>query len=159
MFFNPYSIVVAALLVFFIGFVWYHPKVFGTIWMHETGLTEDKLKHANMPKIFGFSLVFSFLIALSLPAMVIHQIGALQAAGGNSADPALLAFIEVHGSAFRTFKHGTLHGFLIGLFFVMPISAINGLYEQKSFKYILVTGGYWLLSLTLMGGIICAWKP
>lgn len=45
-----------------------------------------------------------------------------------------------------------------GLFFVLPITAINSLFEQKSWKYILVTSGYWMVSLTIMGAIICGWK-
>ena len=41
---------------------------------------------------------------------------------------------------------------------VLPITAINSLFEQKSWKYILVTSGYWMVSLTIMGAIICGWK-
>lgn len=157
MLFNPLSILVSAIVVFAVGFIWYHPKVFGTTWMQETGMTDEKIKQGNMFKIFGLSFIFSILVAFSLSPIVIHQFGALQATGGLETDPAFISFMEVHGSAFRTFKHGALHGFLMGLFFVIPITAINGLYEHKSWKYIMITGGYWLLSLTIMGAIICGW--
>lgn len=48
--------------------------------------------------------------------------------------------------------------FFAGLMFVLPVTAINGLFEHKSWKYILVTSGYWIVSLTIMGAIICGWK-
>ena len=155
---NYFAILVAAASSFVVGFIWYNPKVFGTIWMNEIGMTEEKASQANMAKVFGLSFVFAFMLAFMLPTIVIHQIGAAQLAGGNANDPALIAFLEVHGDMFRTFQHGALHGFLAALFFVLPVLAINGLYEQKSFKYIFVTSGYWMVTLTIMGAIICGWK-
>jgi hypothetical protein len=75
----------------------------------------------------------------------------------ESAKPSFAAFMADYGTAFRTFKHGALHGFMTGLFFAFPMLAINGLFERKSWKYIFVHAGYWILTLTIMGGIICAW--
>ncbi len=157
MLFNPIAVIVAALSTFIVGFIWYNPKVFGTIWMQESGMTEEKAKQGNMVKIFGLTLIFSLMIAFMLPTFVIHQIGALQASGGNSNDEAYLAFMQVHGESFLSFKHGALHGFILGVLFVLPITAINSLFEQKSWKYILITSGYWIVSLTIMGAIICSW--
>jgi hypothetical protein len=42
--------------------------------------------------------------------------------------------------------------------FVLPIIPINGFFEQKSWKYILITGGFWIVSLTIIGAIIHGWK-
>jgi hypothetical protein len=47
-FINPYAIIVAALSTLVTGSIWYNPKVFGTAWMHASGLTEAKLKTGNM---------------------------------------------------------------------------------------------------------------
>jgi len=58
--FNFYAVLVAALSSFVVGFIWYNPKVFGTIWMKESGMTEEKAKNGNMAKIFGLTFVFSF---------------------------------------------------------------------------------------------------
>ena len=41
---NYLAMAVAALTTLVVGFVWYHPKVFGTAWMHAAGLTEEELK-------------------------------------------------------------------------------------------------------------------
>lgn len=35
---NFLAILVAAVATFPIGFIWYNPKVFGTIWMREAGV-------------------------------------------------------------------------------------------------------------------------
>ena len=71
--------------------------------------------------------------------------------------PSYQAFMDDYGSSFRTFKHGALHGLLAGLFLVLPIVGTNGLFERKSWKYILINTGYWTVALIIMGAIICGW--
>jgi hypothetical protein len=46
---------------------------------------------------------------------------------------------------------------MTGLFLILPVLGINALYEWRSFKYTLVTGGYWVVCGMIMGGIICVW--
>ncbi|RKS00594.1 DUF1761 domain-containing protein [Flavobacterium sp. 102] len=160
--FNFYAVFVSALVTLVVGFVWYNPKVFGTIWMNETGMTEEKAKQSNMLKVFGLTIFYSLMLAFLMPALVVHQLGALGMIGGpefvTTAKPSYAAFLADYGNEFRTFKHGALHGFMSGLFLALPITAINGLFEQKSWKYILVNAGYWIVSMTIMGAIICGWK-
>ena len=158
--FNFYAVLVASLVTLLGGFVWYSPKVFGNIWMKETGMTEEKAKQSNMAKVFGLTIFYSLLLSLLMPALVIHQMGALGMIGGDPAlaKPSYTAFLADYGDAFRTFKHGALHGFMSGLFLALPITAINSLFEQKSWRYILINAGYWIVSMTIMGAIICGWK-
>ncbi len=157
---NFLALFVAALSTLVVGFVWYNPKVFGTIWMKESGMTEEKMKGGNMLLTFGISLLYAFFIGFVLQMLTIHQFGALGMVGGDPsiAKPSYEAFMADYGSAFRTFKHGALHGFMTGLFLVLPIIGTNALYEKRSFKYTLVTGGFWIVCFMIMGGIICAWK-
>lgn len=157
---NYFTFLVAALVTLVVGFVWYHPKVFGTVWMRENNFTQDDLRKGNMLKIFGFTYLFSVMIAMTLMWLTIHQSGAIGMVGGPpliaSAKPSFQAFMADYGTAYRTFKHGSLHGFMSGLFFALPVIGINGLFERKSWKYIFVHAGFWIISLTLMGGIVCA---
>lgn len=157
--FNFIAFLVAAIATLAVGFIWYHPKVFGTIWMTEAGLTPEFLQKGNRFKIFGLTYLFSLMITMTLMSLTIHQSGAIGMIGGptmmESAKPSFTAFMTDYGMAFRTFKHGALHGFISGLFFALPIVAINSLFERKSWKYILIHAGYWIITLTLMGGIIC----
>ena len=133
--------------------------LFSNAWMKETGLTEEQLKKGNMLKIFGLTFIFSILIAMTMQVLTIHQFGALGMVGDDptKALPSYTAFMADYGTAFRTFKHGALHGFFSGLFFALPIIAINGLFEHKSWKYIFIHAGYWIVSLTVMGAIVCGW--
>lgn len=156
---NFLALIAAAFSTLLVGFVWYHPKVFGTIWMKEAGMTEDKLKGVNMVLIFAMAMFYGFLIAMTLQFLTIHQWGAIGMVGGDTSivKPSYAAFMADYGTAFRTFKHGMLHGFIAGLFMALPIIGTNALFERKSWKYTLVNGGFWIVCFMLMGGIICAW--
>lgn len=155
---NFFSLLLAALSTLVVGFVWYHPKVFGTIWMKESGMTSEKMKGGNMLITFSVSLVYAFFISMILQFLVIHQYSALSMTGGDLSKvlPSYTAFMADYGSTFRTFKHGALHGFLAGLFMILPVIGTNAIYEKRSFKYTLVTGGFWITCFTIMGGIICS---
>ena len=155
---NFLALALASLSTLVVGAIWYNPKVFGTIWMKESGTPIEKMQGANMVLIFGMSLFYAFLIALVLQALVIHQMGAFGTVGGNVQDPQYIQFMEAHGTKFRTFKHGALHGFLSGLFFALPVIGVGSLYERRSWKYVLIAGGYWVVSCMIMGAIICGMK-
>ncbi len=163
---NFLAILVAALVPLLIGFVWYHPKVFGTAWMKAAGMTEDSMKGANMAVIFGVSLLFSVILSFALSGAVVHQTSVYQLLMNEPGinDPNsemgkwLAEFMGKYGNNFRTFSHGALHGAIIGLFFGLPLMGTNALFERKGAKYIFINLGYWMVSIALMGGIISAWQ-
>ena len=154
---------VAALIPLIIGFIWYHPKVFGTAWMNASGLTEEKLKGANMGLVFFLTYIFSCLLASALLSLTIHQLGfqstLMNEEGfgkeGSEVMIYISDFISKYGNNFRTFKHGALHGTIGGIFLALPIVAVNALFERKSWKYIWINAGFWILSMMLMGGLVC----
>ncbi|MFH4963832.1 DUF1761 domain-containing protein [Gaetbulibacter sp. M235] len=157
---NFLAILVAAISALVVGFIWYNPKVFGNAWMQAAGMTEEQIKGGNMAKIFGLALLFAFMLAFILQPIVIHQYGALSLVGGDPTKglPSYTAFMADYGDVFRSFKHGALHGFISGLFIALPIIGTNALFERKSAKYIFINSGYWIVTLTVMGAIICGWK-
>jgi hypothetical protein len=157
---NYLALLIAAFSSLFIGLIWYHPKVMGTIWMKESGMTDEKMKSRNIFGILFMALIYAYLMSFMIQFMVIHQYGVVGAIGGDPsiALPSYFAFMNDYGSTFRTFQHGMIHGFLSGLFLAMPIIGVNALFERKSFKYTLVNGGYWIISFIVMGGIICSMK-
>ncbi|WP_371268409.1 DUF1761 domain-containing protein [Flavobacterium sp.] len=157
---NFYAILVAALSTLLVGFVWYGP-LFGKAWMAENGFSEEELKQGSMVKIFGLTFVFSIFLAMLMQILCIHQFGPLGMIGGpdfiETAKPSYAAFMADYGDSFRTFKHGALHGFMSGLFLALPLVGINGLFERKSWKYIFIHTGYWIVVMTIMGAIVCGW--
>jgi hypothetical protein len=168
----PATVAIAALVPTIIGFIWYNPKVFGTAWMKAAGLTpESAMKDFNMPLVMGVSLLLSFLLAFSLQFIVIHQGGlfSMLMDGKNPnpdmADKSSVLYGHVkyimdnYGTNFRTFKHGALHGTILGVFTIMPVIATGALFERKGFKYIAINAGYWIVCLAIMGTIICHFMP
>lgn len=129
---NFWAILVAALSAFLVGSLWYSPVLFANAWMNEAGLDEEKVNSANMGKIFGLAFIFILVMSYCL-AMFLND---------PSIDMGLGAF----------------YGFLTGFGWVSLALAVNALYEQKSWKYMLINGGYWTIVFTLMGLILGVWK-
>lgn len=151
-FLNFPAILVAAISALIIGFIWYHPKVFGN--------SNNQIENSYGFKRLILGFIFALLLAVTMMQMSVHQTGVLQLIGGDvsKALPSYKAFMEDYGNNFRTFKHGVLHGVMASIFIALPIIGSNALFEGKKSKYILINTGYWMVTLGIMGGIICAWK-
>ena len=140
---NWLALVAACIVPLVVGFIWYNPKVFGAAWMKETGMTEEKARQMNPAKTYGLAVIMAFLIAFFIWPMVMM--------GGGPDMP------HGPGGDFMTFKHGALHGSMLAVFIVLPVFATNALFEQKSFKYVMINVGYWVVTMAIMGGLINAW--
>lgn len=162
---NFLVVFLTALVPILTGFLWYNPKTFGNIWMKAAGVTPEDGKKMNMALVFGLTYVFGIMMSMILYSMVIHQTHIysvlLNTEGFGQEGSAVMNYIEEfmgkYGDNYRTFKHGALHGTLVGIFLVTPVIAVNALFEMKGFKYIAVNAGFWILNLMIMGGIICAY--
>lgn len=152
-----------ALIPMLIGFIWYNPKVLGKAWMESAGLTEEKMKGANMPVIFGLAYVFSLMLAIFSHTLAIHQFGLQSLVMVPENGVGLLPgsqeeftrLMGIYGHSFRTFGHGVVHGIVTSIFLVLPILGTNALFERKGWKYILINWGFWAVSLALMLGTLC----
>jgi len=133
---NWLSMILATLTPMFIGFLYYHKAVFGKAWMDSIGMTEEKAKEANLIVTFGVSIVLSFLLSFVLL---------------NFSNDG----INQEGD-FDTFQHGAWHGAFMAIVIVTPVIIINGLFEQKRWKSMLINVFYWVITLALMGGILDA---
>lgn len=133
---NFLAVIVATLSTFMVGWLWYGPLL-GNAWMNAVGLSEEKIGQGNMVKIFGFAFLFELIMAFNL---AVFLTGSPEAAEMMNA------------------QMGAFYGFLAGFGWVFFALAVNSLYEQKSWKYIFINGGYWTISFTVMGLILGAWK-
>ncbi len=133
---NIFAVLVATLSTFLVGWLWYGP-LFGKTWMNAVGLTEEQIQQGNMLKIFGFAFFFELIMAFNLAVFL---------TGSPEATEMMNA------------KMGAFYGFLAGFGWVFFALAVNSLYEQKSWKYIFINGGYWTVTFTVMGLILGAWK-
>ena len=60
------AVLVAGISAFVIGGIWYSPGLFGNAWMKDSQLTEAAIKNGNKGKIFGFTALFSLVMAANL---------------------------------------------------------------------------------------------
>jgi hypothetical protein len=128
---NIWAVLVAALSTFLIGGLWYSPAVFGKAWMRENNLSEEELKKSNTAKIFFIAFILAIIAAINLAMFM-----------GPEDKLAM----------------GALWGFLAGFGWVATFVGTHYLFERKSFTLFLINAGYSIVSLTLMGVILAAWK-
>ena len=157
---NFYMLFVSALIPMIVGAAYYSPKILGPAWMKTNGFTEESLKGANMAMIFGLSYFFNLMLSAFLPSMVIHQTNIVSLfapevfESGSEIQKTVGEFLAAHADRHRTVSHGLVHGLITSIFFVLPIIAINSLFERRGWKYTAIHWGYWAISLMLMGGLL-----
>lgn len=165
---NMYWFLIAALIPMLVGALYYSDMVFGKSWMKTNGFTKEMLEQGNMAAIFGTAYILSVILAFGLSGMVVHQGHVAQVmmpdvmVSGSEAQNQFNGLMEQYGYNFRTFGHGALHGAIVAVFLALPLIGINAMFERRGWKYIGIHVGYWLLTLTLMGGVLCKyliWAP
>ena len=113
-----------------VGAVWYHPKVFGTAWMQETGVTAEDAENGNMPLVF--------FLAFAIGAYMTYEMKWI-----NHPDESIAAVL-----------HGMFHGVKNVAVFGIGALTINALFEHKSPRYILINIGYWLVVFAVIGALL-----
>jgi len=98
---NWLGIALASLAPLVVGAIWYHPKVFGQMWMDALGFKEEDLRKGNMAVLFGVTFLMSFTLAYYF-AMRYH---------GHGEDSSVIA-------------HAAYHGFMTFGYLGMPISGV-----------------------------------
>lgn len=125
------AVIASGFAAVLIGMIWYHPKVFGSVWARLSGMTPEMQERGKkrMP-IMGF---FGFLAAC------------------------LVAYVMTYVSAawgFYDSVGGVQLGIWIWLGFVAPTMLGQVLWEQKPFRLYLINALYWLLTLLVMAQFI-----
>lgn len=129
------AILVGALSIMGLGFAWFHPKVLGQSWMRGAGLTEQDMKEAN-PMVMLGALLMAGVIAYALSRYAGHT-----------------------EEGMNQFVHGMYHGFMPAILYVAPVLVSKGLFEKKDISWILTGAAYWVIAITLVGGIVYALTP
>jgi hypothetical protein len=129
---NYFAVLAAAVSTFVLGGLWYSPMLFGKAWMRANNFTETEVQTFSKARMFGWSIVFSLLMAINLAMFL----------GGPGTNA----------------TWGMTAGALTGLGWVAMAIAIIALFENKSWAYIAINGGYMTIAFTIMGLIIGAWR-
>src|SRR5262249_51373475 len=125
-------VMTAALAAFVIGGLWYSPLLFHRAWMDADGFKEGQMRQRGMARNFALSFLFLLIIADNLAAFL--------------AGPDHTVFLGATARA------------LAGIGWVALSIGILGLFERRSWKYVLINGGYFAASFVAMGAILGAWR-
>lgn len=128
---NWLALIVAVIARMVLGAVWYSPPLFVKPWLAASGISEAEMK-AGLPKALVFDLVGSIIMTFVL----VH---AVKYAGAQGV---------VQGAAV---------GFWNWLGFVAVTSFSQTLHEHRPQKLWLISNGYQLVALLIMGAILAVW--
>lgn len=129
---NHTAVFVCAIANLALGALWYSPALFYKVWLRETNLSEEQLAKSNPVKTYGLAFLFALVISYNLAFFL--------------------------GDANTDAIWGTTAGFLAGFGWSTLIFAIIALFEQRSWKYIFINGGYITIYFTLIGFILGVWR-
>jgi hypothetical protein len=128
---NVWAVLVAAVVGFLLGGLWFSPSVFGNAWKKANGFGVDE-----PPKAGAMRMLIAFLLTLVMSANL----------GMFLNDPK------------TTLAWGATAGFLAGFGWVAMGFGIASVFERRPFTYVLVNGGYFVVILVVMGAILGGWR-
>jgi len=160
---NFLAIFGAALIPMIVGSLYYSEKIFGRAWMKAAGKTKEELEGGNMLVILILCYLLSVLLAFGLSGLTNHQQGVMQLFAmhpdylttGTDVGDLYASIMAQFGDTHRSFGHGVIHGIIASIMIMLPLISINALFERRGAKYIGIHFLYWLITLLLMGGVVC----
>lgn len=126
-----WAILAAGIASVLIGWVWYHPSVFGTAWMRMSNITPEMAERGRkrMPLVAILGLCASMVIAYVM---------------------------TYFGMAWGVFD--VISAIELGLWswigFVAPTMLGSVLWEQKPMRLYIINAAYWLIALIVMAIIL-----
>lgn len=129
---NHWAVLACAALNLALGAVWYSPLLFYKAWIKENKFIEEDVKQLNSLKTYGLTFILSVIIGYNLAFFL----------GDEKTD----------------MTWGATAGFLAGFGFSALIFTIVALFEQRSWRYIFINGGYIIIYFTLTGFILGVWR-
>jgi Protein of unknown function (DUF1761) len=127
---NWLAVLAAALSSFVLGGLWYSPALFHRPWLAAAGLSEAAIK-VGSGRIFSGAFVCALVAAINLAFFL-----------GPTA----------------TLGFGVFAGFAAGLGWVATGLTVTFLFERRPLRLIAIDAGYHVVSLTVMGAILGAWR-
>ena len=127
---NWLAILVATLVGFALGGIWYGP-IFGDAWLAALGKTADQIQPSATPFIISFftALITAVVLAMFISALNISTLGG-----------------------------GITIGLLVGIGFIATAMASDSAFGDTGLKLWLIQSGYRVLYSVLMGAILAVWR-
>ena len=132
---NYIAIVVASIISFLFGMLWYSPLLFGNVWIKLMGFNKKDMEKAKK-KGMGKTLLLSFISTLVTAYVLSYFLVVLR---------------------YSSAVDGALFGFMIWLGFLATTMLGGVLWEGKSYSLYFLNITYHLANLIIMGAILGAW--
>lgn len=129
---NHWAVLASAIFNLVLGAIWYSPALFYSGWKKANNLTDEDIKKSNPIKTHGISFLLAYLMSYNLAFFL--------------------------GDANTDWQWGLTAGFLTGFGWAAAIFTAIALFEQKSWKYILINGSYITIYFTVIGFILGIWR-
>ena len=113
---NYVAVLVAGIVYFVLGALWYSPLLFAKPWMAAVGFTDEDVQGGS-PLIYLYPLIF-YVIAAAVVAVLIQALGVMSIA------------------------EAIFLGALGWLGFMLPAIGASYVFESRPFNLFLITGGY-----------------
>ena len=128
---SPVGVLLAAVVTFLIGMIWYSPILFARPWMALNGYTPEKLVELRKaaPKAYGISFLAYLLLGVGIAAVV----------------------------RFDSPLGGMWTGMQVWTFLVMPVSLTALVFSDRRLGAWLIDAGYQLVYFAAMGAILSRW--
>ena len=137
---NYLAVLVAGIVIFVLGGLWYSPVLFARRWIALQGRTEEQERAqaaaAYMPLMYLSAFISGFVTAWVL-AMILAHVGT---------------------SLNLNAAHGALIGFMCWLGFAATTSYATALFSGTPKQLWLINSSYNLVSFVLAGMILAVWK-
>ncbi len=128
---NWLAVIVATLVYFILGAIWYSPILFGNVWMKLRNLSKETMDDPN-PIIYLYSFILQFIAVLSLALFMTAM--DIESAG-----------------------NGSLIGFGAGAGFVFTLAGTTGIFSDVPLKLHFLDNGYHVVGLVLAGLVLGLW--
>jgi hypothetical protein len=126
---NWMAVLIAGIVHFTIGMIWYSPLMFAKMWMELTGVSEMKPSLQDMIMTVLSSLITAFVL-------------------GN--------IIILSGA--KTIVDGAVVGIMVEIGFIATLLLGDMIFEKKPFKLFLLRNGYNLIALSVIGALLAVWR-
>ena len=137
---NWLAILVAGIVIFILGGLWYSPILFAKKWIALQNKTEEQMRAeaagANMPLMYASAFITGLIIASAMALVFAHIANDMQM---NAA-------------------HGALLGFILWLGFAASTSYATALFSGRPRQLWLIDTAYNLVSFVLAGIILAVWR-
>jgi hypothetical protein len=132
---NYLAVVVAAVVAFVLGGLWYSPILFAKPWVKAHGYSEERVKEmqASAGKAYTVSFLCQLLIALALAVLIGY----------------LHMELCVQGLKLAALVWGG---------FAFPLGLMANMFSDKKITVFYIDTGYQLVYLLVMGSILTVWR-